>query len=42
MLNITETTREIKYATTKKFLENGCRVVIFGSKSETSSKTLES
>ena len=39
---ITGATRRMGYATAKKFLENGCRVVIFGSKSETASKTLDS
>lgn len=39
---ITGATRGIGNATSKKFLENGCKVVIFGSKSETVSKDLES
>ena len=39
---ITGATRGIGYATAKKFLENGCKVVIFGSKSETVLKALES
>ena len=39
---ITGATRRIGYATAKKFLENGCKVVIFGSKSETVKKALES
>lgn len=39
---ITGATRGIGYATAKKFLENSCKVVIFGSKSETVKKALES
>ena len=39
---ITGATRGIGNATSKKFLENGCKVVIFGSKSETVLKALES
>lgn len=39
---ITGATRGIGNATSKKFLENGCKVVIFDSKSETVLKALES
>ena len=38
---ITGGTRGIGFATVKKFLENGCKVVLFGSKKESVDKALE-
>ena len=39
---ITGGTRGIGYATVKKFLENGAKVVLFGSREETVAKALAS
>jgi 3-oxoacyl-[acyl-carrier protein] reductase/7-alpha-hydroxysteroid dehydrogenase len=39
---VTGGTRGIGYAIVKKYLENGCKVVLFGSRQETVDKALAS